>query len=260
MSTIHHRSARHMVEQIILGQTKRCPECKHKLQIAPKYHWCSACRKKIYPKSLCWMRNSKLSYRQILVLLQSWQKGLSPGSVKAHTGMSYPTIARWYALLRAHLPDSEKVVLTGEVEADESFFGRQRYHNQKIVIGAVERGSGRLRLRIIPDREQDTFEAFLLATVEKTSLVSTDAHKSYEGIEWYGYLHWQSNHSTGQFRETNCIEGVWSVIKRHIRRMYGQIRMNLLPQLLLEFEARANFSHLFKDCQSYLQECLFVVL
>ena len=260
MSTIHHRSARHTVEAILLGNTKCCPACQHKLKPTLKYFWCSHCRKKIYPKSLCWLRNSKLSYKQILVLLQAWQKGLSPGSVKAHTSLSYPTIARWYGLFRVHLPDSDSVVLIGEVEADESFFGKQKYNNQKIVIGAVERASGRLRLRIIPDREQDTFEDFLLSSVDRTSLVSTDAHKSYEGIEWYGYLHWQSNHSIGQFRETNRIEGTWSVIKRHIRRMYGQIRMSLLPQLLVEFEARANFKHLFKDCRSYLQVCLFRVL
>ncbi len=260
MSIIHHRSARHTVEKIILGNTKRCPDCKNKLKLAPKYYWCSHCRTKVYPKSLCWLRNSKLSYKKILILLQTWQKGLSPGSVKELTGLSYPTIARWYGLFRIHLPSSDNVVLAGEIEADESFFGRQKFHNQEIVIGVTERGSGRRRLKIIPDRDQDTLEAFLLATVSKDSLVSTDAHKSYEGIEWYGYIHWQSNHSIGQFRETNQIEGTWSVIKRHIRRMYGSIRMNLLPQLLIEFEARANFKYLFKDCQSYLQECLFRVL
>lgn len=260
MSTIHHRSARHLVEQTILGNTKCCPTCQTKLKLAPKYYWCSSCRAKVYPKSLCWLRHSKLTYKKILTLLRSWQKGLSPGAVKELTGMSYPTIARWYGLFRDHLPDSGGVVLTGEIEADESFFGRRKYHNQEIVMGVTERGSGRRRLKIIPDREQDTFEAFLLATVDTKSLVSTDAHKSYEGIEWYGYNHWQSNHSIGQLSETNQIEGTWSVIKRHIRRMYGSIRMSLLPQLLIEFEARANFRDLFKDCQSYLQECLFRVL
>ncbi len=143
------------------------------------------------------------------------------------------------------------------VEVDEAFFGRRKHGNQQLVIGAIERASGHIRLQLIPDREQDSLEAFLVNTVKPGSLISTDAWSGYSDLEWYGWEHWQSNHSAGQFSETNRIENVWSVMKRRIRRVYGVLRSKYLPTLMREMEARCNFPQLFENCISYLQVCLF---
>jgi IS1 family transposase len=197
----------------------------------------------------------KLSYRQLVVLIWAWQRKLPPGPVKEFTGLSYVTIARWSWRFRQHLPQDE-TMLEGVVEVDEAFFGRQRHGNQRLVVGAVERG-GRLRLQIIPDREQDTLEAFLLAHVATTSQICTDGWSSYQDIQFYGYDHWSCNHSKYEFGITNLIESVWSVCKRQLRRMYGKLNnWRYLETFMREWEARYNFPELFKNPLAYLQGCL----
>jgi IS1 family transposase len=197
----------------------------------------------------------KLSYQQLVVLILAWQRRMPPGPVKEFTGLSYTTIARWSWRFRKHLPQ-DNGLLEGIVEVDEAFFGRKRHHNQLMVVGAVER-YGRLRLRIIADREQDTLEAFLLASVDTKSQVCTDGWSSYQGIQYYGYDHWMCNHSEYEFGETNIIESVWSNCKRQLRRMYGKLNnQRWLATFMRELEARYNFPELFKNPIDYLQVCL----
>ena len=258
MFSIHERSARHQVECIILGHAKRCPDCQTKLKPAREYLWCKSCRRKVRVKALTWLRGCKLSYKNLLVLLEAWQQDLSPKAVKQLTDLSYPTMTRWYARFRDNLSKAQSK-LSGVVEVDEAFFGRRKHNNQQIVIGAIERSSGYIRLRIILDREQDSLEGFLVDVVKPGSLISTDAWSGYSDLEWYGQEHWQSNHSAGQFSETNRIENVWSVMKRRIRRVYGVLRAHYLPTLMREMEARCNFPELFENSISYLQVCLFHV-
>jgi hypothetical protein len=81
-------------------------------------------------------------------------------------------------------------------------------------------------------------------------------HAGYYDIGWNGYGHQLHNHSLGHFKDTNQIEGVWSVAKRQLRRMYGQIRTERLPEFLQEWEARRNFPKLFNNPEAYLAMCL----
>ncbi len=73
------------------------------------------------------------------------------------------------------------------MEVDDSWFGRQRHGSQRIVVGAIERGTKRLRLQIIPDTAQDSREEFICAVVTPQSLLVTDTRMGYSGIEYWGY-------------------------------------------------------------------------
>jgi len=189
------------------------------------------------------------------MLILAWQCKTSPGAIKNLVGLSYPTISRWYSKFRKYLP-KDNSILNGIVEVDEAFFGRQKYNNQKIIIGAIERNSNKIKLEEIPDREQDSLEYFLTKHVHPESMLHTDAHASYYDISWNGYGHTLHNHSKGHFKGTNRIENVWSVAKRQIRKMYGQIRTKNIDELLIEWEARRNFPDLFKNPITYLQTVL----
>jgi hypothetical protein len=175
--------------------------------------------------------------------------------------MSHPTIARWYRRFSRHLPRTNAKLDGSVIEVDESFFGKRRYHNQQIVMGLIDRSSRQIRLEVIPDREQDSLETVLLRYVPPQSgvTITTDGWSSYTDLGFYGWDHWQDNHSIGQYSETNQIENVWSVMKRRIRRVYGVIRIKFLPMFMREMEARCNFPELFENCISYLQVCLFRV-
>jgi len=243
---------RRIVEALILGEDLLCPYCKKELRRSDKYLWCKNCRRKVRPKSLAFLTRSKLTYREVLLLLICWQKNMTPGSIRQFSDLSYTTIARWYVKFRQNLP-REEGLLSGIVEVDEAFFGRRKYGGQTIIMGAIERDTRKLRLGIIPDREQDSLEMFLHQNVSKESILNTDAWSAYFGLNWYGYEHYMHNHSIGQFKGTNMFENVWSVIKRAMRRMYGCIATTKINELIVEWEARWNYKELFECPLNYLR-------
>ena len=239
--------------------TKDCIHCDGRLQFRKNrsYAWCKSCRKKISAKAATWLRGSKLSYRQLYQLIWCWQKRKDPGFTKDALGVSYTTTRRWYARFRSHLPADTSVQLAGLVEMDESFFGKQKYDNQRIVIGAIEPKTRRIKLKIITDRDQDTFEAFTEANVSSGAVVMTDSHASYNDLGSLGYTHYSFNHSKGEYANTNQIENLWGVIKRYLRRLYGCVPTKNLQSILDEWTARQNKPILFTNPENYLDECFF---
>lgn len=256
--TVHdvpsNRKCQRTLHRIVFG-TEACPFCGTALKYTDPYAWCGKCRKKVRVKAVCWLRSSKLSYRQIFTLILAWQSRCTPGDIVTLVGLSYPTIELWFRKFRDHLPrDTDP--LKGLVEVDESFFGKRKHHHQTIVAGAKER-KGRAKLRIIPDREEGTLETWLLESVNTASKVFSDLWKGYQNIEWYGYAHEPHNHSLKDFAGTTHAENLWSVAKRQIQKQYGRFHRPYLEGLLKEWEARHNFPELFTQPETYLRECLF---
>jgi len=139
---------------------------------------------------------------------------------------------------------------------DEAFFGKRKHRNQVIVVGMRGR-NGKLRLRPVPDREEGTLEQLLLDHVRTDSRLFTDLWTGYENVEWLGYAHEVCNHSAKDFSATARIESEWSRCKRQIRKLYGRFHRPYLEGLLKEWEARANFTHLFTTPEAYLEAVLF---
>lgn len=249
------RACKKLFTRIVMSRNVLCPYCNNKLLVSDKYYWCSSCRKKIRLKANTWLRGSNLSYRTILILLWCWQRKMTPGSTCSLSEVSYTTVARWNSKFRNQLPRDNKL-LKGTVEIDEAFFGKRRHNNQEIVIGGIERETNRLRLAIIPDREQDSIEYFLYRNIDPESFLHTDCYTSYYDIWWNGYGHKLHNHSQGHFAGTNRIESVWSNLKRQIRRVYGQVKKYKLNELIKEWEARYNFKELFDNPITYLERTL----
>lgn len=239
----------------LLTKSNACPVCHGKLSWKREYGWCRGCRTKLRPKASTWFRSSKLSYRQLFLLLWCFQYRQSPNTARLVTGVSYTTVHRWYWRFRKHLPATNQE-LSGIVEVDESFFGKQKYGHQTLVAGAIERDTRRLRLQVIPDRAQDTLEAFLMATVARNSLLLTDAHAGYHDLEFYGYTHERCNHSNGHFGPTNQIENFWGVMKRYLRKLYGCVPTTRLELILNEWMARQNQPSWFASPTVYLQVTL----
>lgn len=242
-----------------LTGSEACAECAGSIifKRTVTYGWCTTCRRKIRPKAATWFRGSKLTYQQLFQLLFCWQQRLSPGATKTATSLSYTTIERWFTRFRDHLPpEAVADQLDGIVEVDESWFGKAKHGNQQIVVGAIERGTGRVKLEAVPDTAQDTLEQFVSTHVTRNSLLVTDAYSGYSGIEWLGYGREIWNHSVGHFAGTNHIEATWSAMKRHLRRLYNHVATKQLQLFLVEWMARHNQRHLFESPQSYLKGCV----
>lgn len=237
--------------KLIYGASS-CPSCHGRLLFRHAYAWCRVCRKKYNVRSAMWFRSSKLSLQTLWLLIWCWQQQKSTGTTADITGTSYPTVRRWFARFRERVPESV-LQLSGIVEVDESFFGKQKYGHQTIVVGAIERDTRRVRLAIIPDRAQDTLELFLTATVQRGSHLTTDAHTGYHDLEFYGYSHERCNHSNGHFGPTNMIENFWGVVKRSLRRLYGKLTLPDLANILKEWEQRQNSPEMFYTVNNYLR-------
>lgn len=242
-----------LVHQLLTKRTT-CKGCNGKLvwKRARDYGWCAVCRVKVRPKAATWFRGSNLTYRQVFLLLWCFQNRQSPNTARLVAGVSYTTVRRWYWRFRLQLP-SAAPKLSGIVEVDESFFGKQKYGHQALVAGALERDTRRLRLQVIPDRAQDTLEGFLTATVARSSLLVTDYHGGYNDLEFYGYSHERCNHSNGHFGPTNQIENMWGVMKRHLKKLYGCIPTKRLHLICNEWMARQNSPWLFASPANYLK-------
>lgn len=232
--------------------SSRCPTCTSRLLFRRTYAWCKQCRLKHNVRAATWFRGSNLTLQQLWMLIWCWQKQKATGTTVDIAGVSYPTVRRWFRRFRALVPAST-LQLSGIVEVDESFFGKQKYGHQVIVVGAIERDTRRVRLQIVPDRAQDTLELFLTSTVARTAHLTTDAHSGYHDLEFYGYSHERCNHSKGHFGPTNMIENFWGVVKRSLRRLYGKLTLTDLHNILKEWEQRQNQPEMFYNVANYLR-------
>jgi transposase-like protein len=89
--------------------------------------------------------------------------------------------------------------LSGNVEVDETLVGGKKSGKQgmgaegkPLVVIAVElmkKGTGRVRLSIIPDASKRTLTKFIKENIEEGSTLITDGWKGYVGISEKGYGH-----------------------------------------------------------------------
>lgn len=234
-----------------------CPHCgKLGLKFRDKYEWCPHCRKKLSVKGETFFRHSKLSYKILWSLVWCWQHKWSVTEAHKTLGISELTIRNWYMKFRHQLPE-DHTMLYGEVEVDESFFAKKESGKQTLVIGAIERHTRNIRLRIILDRTRSTCERFITDTVLEGSSITTDSLKSYNELHLLGYDYTDCNHNRGRFGQTNQIEGLWSIIKRHLKRTHKSTAFSLdgLTNILKEWENRQNNPKLFYNVDNYLFYC-----
>ena len=135
---------------------------------------------------------------------------------------------------------------------DESFFGRVRHkQDQVIVVGAIEAGTGKIKLELVPNRSSKTLSNFMDSHISTKATVITDKWRAYDEISMFPREHLSVNHSKGEFRFSNRIEGLWSEIKKHIRRMYQKILTNKLQPILNEWQERHNNPSLFESADTF---------
>jgi transposase-like protein len=151
-------------------------------------------------------------------LMSTHSNGLSALQLQHQLGLSYPTAWLLEAKLRRAMVNPDRAKLSGLVEIDQAEIPyREAGRSPEIggrqgmitVIGAVEvvdRKTGgpakwgynkklldtrprRIRLQVIPNNEAATIEAFIQANVEPGSVILTDGHSSYGGLQALGFRH-----------------------------------------------------------------------
>jgi transposase-like protein len=155
-----------------------------------------------------------------------------------------------------HAGSFEKM-LSGEVEADETFIGwkarnmhivaRKRRitgtgtKDKTAVMGILERG-GKVRTTVIPSRKKKALQTEVKKHVEAGSALYTDALLSYEGLA-SDYAHRVIDHAV-QYVDgrvhTNGLENFWSLLKRGINGTYVSVEPFHLFRYLDEQAYRYN--------------------
>ncbi|MGH3991956.1 MAG: IS1595 family transposase [Pseudonocardiaceae bacterium] len=143
-------------------------------------------------------------------LVATHHPGISAVQLQRQLGIGRHETA-WMMLhkLRRAMVAPEREPLKREVEIDEFFLGGYeegltggRQRGKKALVGiAIEvrgRGSGRLRLGILPDASGLSLAAFTKATTERAAIVHTDGLQSYRGLSTLGYDHRRRAQSSAQ--------------------------------------------------------------
>lgn len=231
----------------------KCPQCHRRYQkIIGNRYWCGKCRLKFSLKSCLVFKGSKLPFTVLWKLLECYLNPLSISQAVNTCHLSEVTVRRWYRKFADLLPD-EQLQLSGIVEVDEAFIGRRKYNNQTVVIGALERHSGKVVLQTIPTREQGQTDAFILKAIKQYSYIHTDAWTGYWNLtEFFGYGHSMVNHSLGSFGPTNRIENTWMRLRAYIRKTVARAWKEHMPRLLKEFTARNNHRDWFTSPLNFL--------
>jgi len=192
-----------------------------------------------------------------LWLVVNCKNGISSCELARDLGVTQKTAWFMAHRLRFTLKDGGFGLLSGEVEADETFIGGKARNmhiserkrritgtgtkDKTAVMGILERG-GKVRTMVVPSRKKSALQAEVRKHVEAGAALYTDALLSYEGLEG-DYAHLVVDHAV-QYVDgrvhTNGLENFWSLLKRGINGTYVSVEPFHLFRYLDEQSFRFN--------------------
>jgi transposase-like protein len=184
-----------------------CPACggRRAWVLERRHLWeCAACHQQTSVTAGTVMHGTRTPLRLwfwAAYLVATHHPGISAKQLQRQLGLSrYETAWLILQKLRRAMIAPQRELLRGEVEIDEFFLGgleqgqrggRQR--GSKALCGiAIEvrgRGSGRLRLVVLPSASADSLGSFAKATTVPGTIVHTDGWPAYNGLTKLGYEH-----------------------------------------------------------------------
>lgn len=153
-------------------------------------------------------RKSRLTPRQQGRLIDYFVAGATARAASEVVGVNVKVATAFYLRLRqliaSKLPSYE---LSGEVEADESYFGGRR--KDRRGRGAA----GKVYTAIIPNAKTETLLPFIKEKVRPESIVYTDTFRSYNALDVSDFHHMRINHTelfADRQNHINGIENFWN--------------------------------------------------
>lgn len=247
----------------------RCPKCNGSNVYEPSGNSvqrfrCRPCRRYFSTRTGTVLESSKLGYQPWLFamfLMHTNLKGVS--SMKLHRDLTVTQKTAWHLAHRIRKTwERELPKMVGTVEVDETLLGGKegnkhvkkklprdeqvwdgrRPHGKVVVVGAKQRGSGRVRVSVVHGTDRKTLRGFIRDSVESGSDLYTDENAAYRGIP--DYHHESVKHSAGQYvngmASTNGIESFWAMLKRGYIGVYHKMSLKHVHRYVAEFEGRHN--------------------
>jgi len=211
---------------------------------------CSFCGYQTYPTAGSIFHKSRTSLKSwffAIFLMSQSKNGVSAKELQRHLGVTYKTAFRMMKQIRLLMAQSPETMLSGTVEADETWIGGVRRmscksENKTIVIGAVQR-KGKVVAQVIDRRAYSTVVPLVRGHVKIGANLMTDSDLSFKKAGQF-YKHEAVNHSRKEYVRgnvyTNTIEGFWSQLKRSVSGTYHFVSRKHLQGYVDEFAWRYN--------------------
>jgi transposase-like protein len=222
------------------------------------------CAKKFSATKGTIFESSKIPLRTwyaAIFLLTTSKKGIS--SVQLAEQLQVTQKTSWFLnhRIREMFKETAPDMLTGVVEADETFVGgknKNRHQNKKkgggtggrpapddktAVVGLVQR-NGKVLTFVVPNTTSEIIHPIMQEHVQAGSTVITDYYRSYIGIgDNYNHVRVKPDPETYKTvgdQHTNTIENFWSTFKRGYIGIYHYMSPKHLNRYTNEFGYRYN--------------------
>ena len=231
----------------------RCKAPAIKLETEKQLFYCKDCDYQFTVTSGTVFNDSHLPLTKWFLtthLLCEAKKGMSACQVQRTVGMSYKTA--WYLChrIRSAMVESQKIMLDGIVEIDETYVGGKARRglpreDKQVVIGIRKRG-GDLRLIRVNEATSEEIKKVVAENVsEDVEVIVTDESAIYP---WAfnmdrKKIHKTINHSREYVNgdvHTNTVESAFSLFKRGIMGTWHRMSVKHLPAYLEEMVFRFN--------------------
>jgi len=183
-----------------------------------------------------YQRRSRLTPRQQGKLIELFVAGTTTRAAAEIVGVEADTAIRFYQRLRILIASKQpSYELSGEIEADENYFGgvrkgkRGRGAAGKVAFFGLLKRGGKVYTATIPNARTETLLPIIQEKVEPDSVVYTDAFNAYNALDVSESHHRRINYTelfAGSQNHTSGIESVWNQAKLHLRRFNGIMLKN----------------------------------
>ncbi len=197
-------------------------------------------------------RKSRMPVRVQRQLLEHFVAGTTARAAAKLVGVQGRTAVVFFQRLRQLIASKqESFLLSGEIEADESYVGRRRKERRgreteehKVVFGLLMRGD-KVWTAIIPDATATTVIPIIRESVTPDCIVYANSSQAYGVLDVSEFHHkCVKPYKTVVTRDGYLVNGVehfWNQSKRYLRRFNG-IRKNSFYWFLKDCEWRFNAS------------------
>ena len=230
-----------------------CPFCQSRkvYRTTDKRYRCKRCHQRFRLFTNRWYGQLNLSASNWLWLIKLFELEISSLRIAKELKISYPTALKATTVIRQAILTQCKdyeLLLKGEVEVDESYFGGKRKgprgrgaKNKVPVFGILER-NGLVSVDVVPDVGAKALMDMTIKKVRRGSIVYTDKYVSYDSLMFCGYRHLKVDYrkyfANGKVY-INGLEGFWSFAKERLMKHHG-VSKDKFPLYLKELEYRYN--------------------